>query len=74
MNRLAYAFAIAAMTIATSAAAQQYDLVINNGRVMDPETMRDEVANVGIKGGRIAAITKTEIQGKQTIDAKGHGC
>ncbi len=27
-----------------------YDLVILNGRVMDPETMFDDVANVGVKG------------------------
>ena len=52
--------------------AQTYDLVINNGRVMDPETLYDDVANVGIKDGRIVAITKKPITGKQTIDAKGH--
>jgi len=51
--------------------AQDYDLVINNGRVMDPETMYDDIANVGIKDGRIAAITKDSIKGKETIDAKG---
>ena len=28
--------------------AQDYDLVINNGRVMDPETMYDGITNVGI--------------------------
>ena len=51
--------------------AQDYDLVINGGRVMDPETMYDDIANVGIKGGRIAAITKDKITGKETINAKG---
>jgi N-acyl-D-glutamate deacylase len=39
---------------------------------MDPETGYDSVANVGIRGGRIAAITKEQIQGRQTIDATGH--
>ncbi len=52
--------------------AQNYDLVINNGRVMDPETMFDSVANVAVKGGRIVAITKKPITGDQTIDATGH--
>jgi adenine deaminase len=33
--------------------AQDYDVVIKNGRVMDPETSYNSVANVGIKGGRI---------------------
>lgn len=63
--------AVTVMAIATPAAAQQYDLVINGGRVMDPETGFDAVANVGVKGGRITAITKKKIAGKQTIDAGG---
>jgi len=52
--------------------AQEYDVVINNGRVMDPETMYDGVANVGITDGRIVVITKNPISGKETIDATGH--
>ena len=51
---------------------ETYDLVILNGRVMDPETMFDDVANVGVKDGKIVAITKSPIKGKETIDAKGH--
>ena len=42
--------------------AQDYDLVINNGRVMDPETNFDGVRNVGIKEGKVVAITKDIIQ------------
>ena len=52
--------------------AQDYDLVIRNGRIMDPETRYDDTANVGIKDGRIAVITKDKITGKETIDATGH--
>ena len=59
------------MTGAHIAVAQDYDLVILNGRVMDPETMYDDVANVGIQDGRIAVITKDAISGKETIDATG---
>jgi len=55
----------------STAAAQEYDLVINNGRVMDPETKYDAISNVGIKDGRIAVITNDKIKGKETIDAKG---
>jgi N-acyl-D-glutamate deacylase len=51
--------------------AEDYDLVITGGRVMDPETMYDDVANVGIKDGRIATITKQNITGRETIKAKG---
>ena len=54
------------------AAAQDFDLVILNGRAMDPETKYDDIANVGVKDGRIAVITKDKITGKETIDATGH--
>jgi imidazolonepropionase-like amidohydrolase len=48
-----------------------YDLVIENGRVMDPETGADRIANVGVANGRIAAISKGPLPGKRRIDAKG---
>ncbi len=64
------AFGVSLGTTSATFAAN-YDLVINGGRVMDPETKYDKVANVGIKGGKIAVITKKAITGKQTIDAKG---
>ena len=57
---------------ASAAYAQDYDLVISNGRVMDPETMFDDVANVGISDGRIIAISKGPLSGAETIDATGH--
>ncbi len=49
-----------------------YDVVILNGRVMDPETNFDAVRNVGIKDGVIVTITEQEISGAETIDAAGH--
>lgn len=61
----------ALLCLSTATFAADYDLVINGGRVMDPETMYDDIANVGIKDGRIAVITEARIQGKETIDAKG---
>ena len=63
--------AIICVGMTSVAGAQDYDLVINGGRVMDPETSFDDVANVGIKDGRIATITKNKIAGKDTIDARG---
>jgi len=54
------------------AVAQDYDVVITNGRVMDPETGYDAIANVGINDGAIAAITEKPITGRQTIDATGY--
>ena len=66
------ALSVLAWVIATPAIAADYDIVINNGRVMDPETMFDDVANVGVKDGKIVAITKSPIEGNETIDATGH--
>src|ERR1700682_6149558 len=37
----------------TARAADEYDVVILNGRVMDPESGIDANLNVGIRGGRI---------------------
>jgi hypothetical protein len=56
----------------SSARAEDYDLVIVNGRVMDPESELDAIRNVGVKDGKIAAIEKGAIEGKRSIDAAGH--
>ncbi len=53
------------------ASAQEFDLVIANGRVMDPASGLDAVRNVGITGGKIAAISAGALRGRTTLDAKG---
>jgi len=47
-----------------------YDVVIVNGRVMDPESGLDAVRNVGILAGKIRAISGGPLVGKTIIDAK----
>ncbi|HZE96707.1 MAG TPA: amidohydrolase family protein, partial [Planctomycetota bacterium] len=56
---------------ATTSPGGGYDIVLLGGRVMDPETGLDAVRNVGIRGGRIAAVTETAIEGRETLDARG---
>lgn len=51
--------------------AQQYDIVLANGRVMDPESGLDAVRNVGIRGRRIAAVSEGALQGRTVVDVKG---
>ena len=53
------------------ALAQQYDLVIEGGRVLDPESGLDAVRNIGINGGRIARISSDALPGKRRISASG---
>jgi hypothetical protein len=60
------------LALVPAATAADFDLVILNGRVIDPETMLNDVLNVGVKDNKITAITKESIQGRQTIDASGH--
>jgi N-acyl-D-aspartate/D-glutamate deacylase len=51
--------------------AQQYDLVLEGGRVMDPETGLDAVRNVGIRDGKIVRISSEALSGRRVIDARG---
>jgi dihydroorotase len=56
---------------ARAAGDQAYDIAILNGRVMDPESGLDAVRNVGIRAGKIAAISEAPLSAKSIIDAKG---
>ena len=49
----------------------QYDLVIANGRVIDPESGLDAVRHVGVRAGKIAAVSARALRGAKTIEAKG---
>jgi len=68
MRNLILVFSLLA---ATSLSAQQYDLVLQGGRVMDPETNLDAVRNLGIRDGKIAAISSEPLSGRRVIDAAG---
>jgi N-acyl-D-aspartate/D-glutamate deacylase len=59
------------LIVASPAFAQTYDLVIEGGRVMDPETGVDAVRNVGISQGKVARIAAEKLAGTRVIEAKG---
>jgi N-acyl-D-aspartate/D-glutamate deacylase len=63
--------ALCLIFVATLATAQQYDLVLEGGRVLDPETHLDAVRNVGIRDGKIARITDAPLSGHRVIHASG---
>lgn len=49
-----------------------YDVVISNGRVINPETKLDrEGLNVAVQGGQIVLVTDQKVKGKREIDATG---
>jgi N-acyl-D-aspartate/D-glutamate deacylase len=51
--------------------ARQYDLVIRNGHVMDPESNLDAIRNLGISDGKIQAISVAPLESGTVIDATG---
>jgi len=55
----------------TIVCAQQYDVVLEGGRVMDPETGLDAVRNVGIRDGKIVRISSEALSGRRVIHAGG---
>jgi cytosine/adenosine deaminase-related metal-dependent hydrolase len=48
------------------------DVVIQGGRVIDPETGLDAIRNVAIEGDKIVAISEFPLEGDVVIDATGH--
>lgn len=50
----------------------EFDLVVAGGRVIDPETGLDAVRSVGIRDRSVVAISDSELDGEQVLDARGH--
>ncbi len=48
-----------------------YDVVLQGGRVIDPETKLDATKNVGIINNRIVQISSQPLKGKKIINASG---
>src|SRR5580698_2542859 len=51
--------------------AQDYDVVLAHGRVMDPASGLDAVRSVGIRGAKIAGISESDLTGGTVVDASG---
>jgi len=51
----------------------QFNVVIRNGRILDPGSSRDEIGDIGIRGGQIVAsrANLTTQDAVEVIDAKG---
>lgn len=64
-------FLLSIFLLSTLMHAQQYDLVLEGGRVIDPETKLDAMRNVGICDGKIVRISPDELSGRRVIHAAG---
>lgn len=72
MKRMLASFVILVATVAgAQVSGPAFDLVLANGRVMDPASGTDAIRNIGIVDGRIAAISESPIRARQTIDVRG---
>jgi imidazolonepropionase-like amidohydrolase len=71
-RRLAIALvqlALALPALSAQRLPQSFDLVIANGRVVDPESGLDDIRNIGIRAGTIASISREPLDGRKLIDA-----
>ena len=57
--------------VSVTMADTPYDLVIDNGLVVDPEHHFIGIRNVALRAGKISAITTEPLQGKTHINATG---
>lgn len=64
-------YILLSILVITCAFGQNFDLVLANGRVMDPESGLDARRSIGIRAGKIAAISTTPLTAPRVIDATG---
>lgn len=58
-------------SLSVAQATGRYELVLNGGTVMDPESGLQAVRNVAVSDGKIVAISEAPLKGVKTIDARG---
>lgn len=68
---LAWALGVAMAGCGGSGSTGPLDLVIANGRVVDPASGLDAPRHLGIAGGKIVALSEKPLTGAEVIDATG---
>ena len=64
-------FTFLVLPLVSLAQVGPFDVAINNGRVIDPQSGLDASRHIGIIAGRIVAISETALRGDREIDASG---
>ena len=73
-SRLGLASLMAIGTLSLTACSQpseSYEVAINGGRVIDPESRLDAVRSLGIRAGKIVAVSEAPLRADTVIDAMG---
>src|ERR1700750_2636314 len=65
---LAAGFLLGALS---AGAEERFDVVIQGGEVVDPETGLNAIRNVGVRGDRIASVSIGPLSGARVLDARG---
>ncbi|MGV0999524.1 MAG: amidohydrolase family protein [Fluviibacter sp.] len=73
MKKRLLACLISTLVCAPVISAERYDLVIKGGRVVNPENQMDQVANLGVKSGKIVYVGDDDISGDDVVDVTGKG-
>jgi dihydroorotase len=60
---------VALLLSSNPAPAAEFDLVVHNGRVMNPANGLDSVRDIGIRDGRIVALSREALSGDEEVDA-----
>jgi N-acyl-D-amino-acid deacylase len=71
LSRLVASLLLAAIPVALAAQEDVYDILIRNGRIIDGTGSPWYAGDVGIRGGRIAAIGTLGGAARRTVDAAG---
>ncbi len=59
------------LALPSPATAQEYDLVLRGGRVVDPASGLDAIRDVGILDGSIRAVSESDLAGREVIEVTG---
>ena len=62
---------LAVLLLSCGLRAQEYELVLKGGRVIDPESELDAIRHVGIAGGNIVAVDRGPLRGAEVVDVSG---
>jgi N-acyl-D-aspartate/D-glutamate deacylase len=62
---------VLSLLMAAPTLAQTYDLVLEGGRILDPETGLDATRNVGVMNGKIARISPEKLLGRRVLRVNG---